>query len=123
LLERDLQKFLARNLDLIESGLRPSADYQLEEFVTDVGRLDLFCLDGAGRYVVVELKAGLAGDDVVGQIMGYMAWARENIAGEQAVRGIIVCRDAGPRVKAACKMVPGLELKKFTMSFHLEVLV
>ncbi len=47
-LERDLQKFLSRNLHLIEPGLVPHPEYQLEEYQTDVGRIDILCRDSAG---------------------------------------------------------------------------
>jgi hypothetical protein len=118
-LERDLQKFLARNLHLIEPGLKATPDYQLEEHVTEVGRIDLFCFDAKGRYVVVELKAGVAGDDAIGQILGYMAWVRENVQGGETARGIIVCRDATERLKAASKLIPDLRIKKYDIAFTL----
>jgi Endonuclease NucS C-terminal domain len=117
LLERDLQRVLARNLSVIEPGLAASPDYQLEEYQTDVGRIDLFCRDAQGKWVVVELKAGSAGDDAVGQVTGYMAWVRDNVPGAEEVRGILVCRNASDRVKAASRMVPGLTLKRYEMSF------
>lgn len=117
LLERDLQKVLARNLSVIEPGLAAAPGSQLEEYQTDVGRIDLLCRDALGKWVVVELKAGSAGDDAVGQIAGYMAWVRENVPGAEEVRGVLVCRNASDRVKAAIRMVPGLMLKKYEMSF------
>jgi len=45
LLERDLQKFLSRNLGVIERGLAPDPAYQLEEYTSDVGRMDFLCKD------------------------------------------------------------------------------
>ena len=89
----------------------------MEEYQTDVGRIDLFCRDAQGKWVVVELKAGSAGDDAVGQVAGYMAWVRENVPGAEEVRGVLVCRNASDRVKAAIRMVPGLTLKRYDMSF------
>ena len=68
LLERDLQKFLSRNLDVIEKGLKPDPAYQLEEYSIDVGRIDLLCKDARDNWVIIELKADWAGDDAVGQI-------------------------------------------------------
>jgi hypothetical protein len=123
LVERDLQKLLARNLNLVEPGLGPSPEYQLEEFITDVGRLDLFCVDRDGTFVVVELKAGLAGADAIGQISGYMSWVRENLSGGESVRGILVCGDATARVRAAAKMIATLKIKRYRMSFDFEDLV
>ncbi|MFQ5792616.1 MAG: endonuclease NucS domain-containing protein [Acidobacteriota bacterium] len=123
ILERDLQKFLARNLNLVEPGLKPSPEYQLEELITDVGRLDLFCVDKEARYVVVELKAGTAGDDVIGQIGGYMSWVRDSIPNGETVRGIIICREAAPRARIAAKMIPDLKIKRYRMEFGFEDMV
>jgi len=122
-LERDLQRFLARNLDRIEPGLKPTSEYQLEEQIADpVGRLDLFCQDRSGAYVVVELKTGTASNDVIGQIAGYMSWVKDNVAKSAPVRGIIICRDAVPSVRAASKLIPGLTIKKYSMTFTVEEL-
>jgi Endonuclease NucS len=123
LLERDLQKFLARNLNLVELGLRASPEYQLEELITDVGRLDLFCQDKDARFVVIELKAGTAGDDVIGQIGGYMSWVKDNVAGGDTVRGIIICGDATPRTRAAAKMIQNLRVKRYRINFEFEDVV
>jgi hypothetical protein len=122
LLERELRRVLARNLSLIEPGLTASPDYQLEEYQTDVGRIDLFCRDAHGKWVVVELKAGSAGDDAVGQVAGYVAWVRDNVPGAEEARGVLVCRNASDRVKAAINMVPGLTLKRYEMSFTISPL-
>ncbi len=120
LLERDLQKFLSRNLGTIEPGLKPHPDYQLEEYSTDVGRIDLLCQDARGDLVVIELKAECAGDDAVGQVLGYMAWVKENIGKDVNTRGMIICKDATARILNAAKLVPGLSIRRFRMSFSIE---
>lgn len=120
LLERDLQKFLSRNLDTIERGLRPDPSYQLEEYTIDVGRIDLLCKDARDNWVVVELKADWAGDDAVGQILGYMSWVRENLPNGANVRGILVCKNTTGRVRAAIKWVPTLSIKRFALNFSID---
>lgn len=120
LLERDLQRFLARNLGVIENGLRPDPSYQLEEYTIDVGRIDLLCRDSRGDWVVIELKADWAGDDAVGQILGYMSWVREHLPDGANVRGIIVCKNTTGRVKAAIKWVPNLSIKRFSLNFTID---
>ena len=117
--EGDLQKHLSRNLDQIEKGLKSDPDYQLEQYVTDVGRIDLLCKDAQGNWVVIELKADWAGDDAVGQIMGYMRWAKDNLPDGENVRGIIVCKNTTERVKAAIEWVPCLSVKQFTLKFEI----
>src|SRR5271166_3615926 len=101
LLERDLQKFLSRNLHLIEAGLVPHPEYQLEEYQTDVGRIDLLCQDAAGRWVVIELKADWADDNAVGQVLGYMGWVKDNLPNGSSVRGILICKNPTARIQAA----------------------
>jgi hypothetical protein len=123
LLERDLQKFLCRNLGVIEKGLRPDPAYQLEEYIIDVGRIDLLCKDSRDNWVVIELKADWAGDEAVGQILGYMSWVREHLPNGTSVRGIIVCKNTTGRVKAAITWVPGLSVKRFALNFSIEDLV
>jgi len=118
-LERDLQRFLSRNLSTIEKGLKPDPDYQLEEYPIDIGRMDLLCKDGQGNWVVIELKADWAGDDAVGQILGYMNWVKENLPNGSSVRGILVCKNATGRVKMAIKWVPSLRIKRFNLSFNI----
>lgn len=115
-LERDLQKFLSRNLGIIEKGLAPDPAYQLEEYTSDVGRMDFLCKDAKDNWVVIELKADWAGDDAVGQILGYMSWVRDNLPNGSTVRGIIVCKNTTGRVKAAIKLAPTLSIKRFSLN-------
>ncbi|MFO7941921.1 MAG: endonuclease NucS [Bacillota bacterium] len=74
--EKDLRNFLARNLEVIEPGLRL---YE-EEGITGVefpvgGRFaDLLGVDAEGRLVVIELKVSRGYDRVIGQLLRYMAW-------------------------------------------------
>ena len=67
------------------------------EYDTEVGYIDILCTDELGRFVVVEVKAKVAGDSAVGQILGYM-----NSIGKNC-RGIIVARDFTDRVKCSVK--------------------
>lgn len=62
--EKDIEDFLAAgHLDLIEEGL----ELVDRQHSTDLGgRIDLLCTDGAGTYVVVELKRGFADGKAVG---------------------------------------------------------
>ena len=82
--------------------------------------LDLLCKDAEGNWVVIELKADWAGDDAVGQILGYMNWVKENLPNGSTVRGIIVCKNTTGRVKAAIKWVPRLSVRRFNLSFKIE---
>jgi len=116
LLERDLQNYLARNLDTIESGLRLYEDGGLE-FDAGGRRIDILALDRAGAFVVLELKVSKGYDRVVGQLLRYMNWVRTNLAESgQRVRGMIVCRTMSDDLQLACASIPDVELLEYKLS-------
>jgi len=119
-LERDLEEYISRNLEQLENGLRL---YSREgssgrQYPTDVGRIDLLAIDKGGNFVVIELKAGLATDRVVGQVLGYMRYVRKNLVKGRDVRGIIVADDFDERLKYAAAEIPKLKLKKYIVKFE-----
>lgn len=80
--EHDLRDYLSRNLHIIE----PSLKLYVEEGITGVefpvgGRyVDVLAIDGDGCYVVIELKVSKGYDRVVGQLLRYMSWVKQNHA-------------------------------------------
>ncbi len=89
-----------------------------EERKVDSGKIDVLARDGDGRFVVIELKAGTALGDVIGQTLGYMA----NIAEEEGqkkenVRGIIVAGDFNKRVQSAVRLIDNLDLISYCYLF------
>ena len=69
-LERDLHAYFAHKLNEIESGL--SLVDNGVEYETEAGRIDILAKDINGGLVVIELKAGKANDNALGQILGYI---------------------------------------------------
>ena len=120
-LERDLEEFLYRNLEQLEEGLKPHPEGISRQYSIDVGRMDILAIDKNEDLVVIELKAGRAPEQVVSQILGYMAWVRENIAENKKVRGIIVANSFPTRVKYAVSEIPNLLLKEYTINFSFNV--
>ncbi len=115
--EKNLEDFVVQELQKIETGLRLEA----RQLTTPAGRLDLFCRDARGNYVVVELKRTQGADQVVGQILRYMGWAQEKYPGNN-VRGIIIIlgKDNVPRkddaLRYALKAAPNVEVKEIKIS-------
>lgn len=117
--ESDLRDYLAKNLSLVEPGLRL---YE-EEGITGIeypagGRyIDILAVDSQGGLVVVELKVSRGYDRVVGQLLRYMGWVRQNLAEErQAVRGIIVARETTEDLRLACIESGRVELFEYQLS-------
>ncbi|MDQ6770529.1 MAG: endonuclease NucS [Gemmatimonadota bacterium] len=116
-LERDLHSYLSSRVAAIEAGLAlvPNG----VEYATEAGRVDLLAKDGDGSLVVIELKAGKAKDDALGQLLGYMGCLSE---ANRAVRGILVASSFDPRVVYAAKALASVKLVKYQVSFTMEEL-
>jgi hypothetical protein len=120
--ESDLRDFLAKNLSLLEPGLQL---YQ-EEGITGIefpvgGRfIDILAVDAQNALVVIELKVSRGYDRVVGQLLRYMAWIKQNQAeAGQTVRGVIAAREISNDLKLACSGLPNVALYEYELSVKL----
>lgn len=120
LLERDLQRYLAENLDSIEPGLKLYEADDLKGFEFEAGggrRIDILAVDRTGAFVVLELKVSKGYDRVVGQLLRYVNWVRHNLAEPgQSVRGMIVCRTISDDLQLACAGLQSIELFEYKLS-------
>lgn len=117
--EHDLRDYLAKNLHIID----PSLKLYLDDGITGVefpvgGRyIDILATDGAGDYVVIELKVSKGYDRVVGQLLRYTSWIKKNHAEPgQNVRGIIIAKQISEDLKLACSEVPSVSLYEYSLS-------
>lgn len=113
-LERDMQAALRKNIGQLEAGLEIT-DEGAERSVSS-GFIDITAKDANGLPVVIELKTGTAGQRAVAQILSYMG----DVSFEegQTVRGILVASDFDAKAKAAARMVPSLELRRYSVRFQ-----
>jgi endonuclease len=125
--EHDLRDYLAKNLHLIEAGLRL---YRDEDGITGVefpvgGRfIDILAVDSHGSYVVIELKVSRGYDRVVGQLLRYIGWIEQHHAEpSQAVRGVIVAKEVSNDLRLACRRVQGVRLFEYTLAVALTPVV
>ena len=80
--ERKLEDLLEKNLEHIEAGLKLFYDKKGNpgrQYSTDVGIIDLLCIDKDGKFVVLELKKEKGSDKTIGQITKYMGWVKANL--------------------------------------------
>jgi RecB family endonuclease NucS len=106
-LERDLEDFLVANLEYLETGLY----FDERQVQTGVGVIDILATDKERKFVVIELKAGEAGDAAVGQIARYMGWYGKQKT-PRTVRGILVAYKFTVGAQYAASLIPGLSLMK-----------
>jgi hypothetical protein len=117
-LERDLQIALRKAIEQLERGLT-IADGDREQTVAS-GRIDITARDQSGAMVVIELKAGPADRDAIGQILAYMGDLMEGPA--SSVRGILVAREFKPRAIAAARAAPNIRLVRYGIRFSFETI-
>jgi RecB family endonuclease NucS len=114
-LERDLQEWLCRNI----ASLHPSLAVESQQRKVASGFIDVLARDGDGTAVVIELKAGMADRDAIGQILAYMG---DVMPAEKTVRGILIAGDFSPRAKAAARAARNVELRRYGIRFSFEAI-
>ena len=97
--ESEIEHSIVSNPNILEDNL----EVVQRQFPTDVGFIDILCKDNSGDFVVVELKKGTGSYEVVGQILKYMTWIQEHLAGTKQVRGIIVAKENDKQLEYAAR--------------------
>jgi endonuclease len=115
-LEHDLQMALRRSIEQLEPGLT-IIDGGREQTVAS-GRIDITAHDKDGSTVVIELKAGPADRDAIGQVLSYIGDLTDASA---QVRGIVVAREFSSRAVAAARAAPNLRLVRYSFRFSFEM--
>jgi hypothetical protein len=121
-LEEHLRRYLVRNLEHVEKGLRLFEDKDGrngEEYSTSVGNIDILCLDANSDFVVFELKVSRGSDATVGQLLRYKGWVQKHLASGKKVRGIIVANEIDEKLKYASAATADLVPYEYEISFRL----
>jgi len=111
------QTELGRDFDIYEEdGERVGKQYQ-----TDTGPLDVLAISkDKKRLLVVELKKGRASDAVVGQVLRYMGFVKDELAeAGQTVHGVIIAEDDDQRIRRALSVVQNITFYRYQVSFKL----
>lgn len=104
-LEAGLEEAVKANLKQLRLRLADTAIQQQCNLGLGIGRTDLICLDEEDNFVVLELKAVHSSDSVVGQLLRYMGYVRENWAEKagKKVKGIILTPSYDEQLRLAAK--------------------
>ena len=125
-MEKHLEDFLVKNWAQTELG----KDYDIyaedgepvgQQYPTDTGPMDLLAVKkDKSELLVVELKRGKASDVVVGQVLRYMGFVKEDLAeSHQAVRGAIIALEDDLRIRRALAVTPNIQFFRYQISFKL----
>lgn len=122
-LEKYLEEFIVSNFSAIFKGkLKIYEDGNGgQQYYTDIGNIDILAVEQTSNsFVIIELKKGRPSDQVVGQVLRYMGWVKQNLCtGNMGVKGLIICRDPDPKLSYALSMVKGVDVKYYNVSFTL----
>ncbi|MGA7195347.1 MAG: PDDEXK nuclease domain-containing protein [Anaerolineales bacterium] len=126
-LEKYLEDFMVSNFAAIFRGELvlyhdPEENVIGQQYTTDVGIIDILAQESNSKsFVVIELKKGRESDKVVGQILRYMGWVKENLCKNgQDVKGIVICRESDTRLSYALAMTSNIVIKYYRIDFKLE---
>ena len=120
--ERDLRDFLARNLHLVESEMTLYSDEDITGVEYPVGGrfIDILAIDASNNYVVIELKVSKGYDRVVGQLLRYVNWIKQNLAEKnEDVRGVIIARNISTDLQLACSGLMNVSLMEYELAVKL----
>lgn len=115
-LERDLQRALRANIEQLQQGLQIHDGGK--EISVPSGRIDILAIEPDKTRVVIELKAGVADRDAVGQILSYIGDLQSENKG--SVRGILIAGDFTTRAVAAARAVSVIQLRKYRHNFSFD---
>lgn len=111
------QPLLAKDWDIYEEEGEPAG----QQYETDAGTIDVLAVSkDRRRLLVVELKRGRATDVVVGQVLRYIGYVREQIAeDDQQVEGAIIALEDDQKMRWALAAVPAVSFYRYQVSFKL----
>ena len=125
-MEKHLEDFLVRNW----AKTILAADFSIyeeegepvgQQYATDAGPIDVLAVSkDKKRLLVVELKRGRASDVVVGQVLRYMGFVKDQIAeADQTVEGAIIALEDDQKLRWALMAVPQISFYRYEVSFKL----
>jgi hypothetical protein len=120
--EEDLKKYLAKNLEIIEPGLKLFDEEGITGLEYNVGGrfIDILAKDVNNNFVVIELKVSKSYDRVIGQLLRYKNWIQKNLVKDnRKVRGIIIGNEISDDLKIACIGLSNIKLYEYELSVKL----
>ncbi len=125
-LESHLEDFLVENWEKLEFGknysiIEEDGDVVGQQYTTPIGRIDILAKSKDNKeWLVIELKKGRIGDQVVGQLLRYIGWIKKNKAGDgEKVKGLIIVGEKDDKLTYSVSAVDSIDLMTYSVSFKL----
>jgi len=118
-LEKHLEEFIVRNWHTLALGQQydlTGQQYPIGDWYIDI----LATSKDKKKLLVIELKRGRGSDEVVGQILRYMGYVKEELAEDnQTVKGVIIGLEDDVRIRRALAVTSNIEFYRYQVSFKL----
>lgn len=90
--------------------------------IPQIGRIDILAKSKDGKeWLVIELKKGKTGDDVVGQTLRYIGWIKKNEAEtNEDVRGLIIAGKQDEKLMYSLETLPHVGFLTYKVDFELK---
>jgi restriction system protein len=125
-MEKHLEDFLVKNWRQTDIGrdfdiFEEDGELVGQQYQTDTGPMDVLAIKkDKSQLLVVELKKGRASDVVVGQVLRYMGFVKQELADpNQVVKGIIIALEDDVKIRRALAMTPDISFYRYEVSFKL----
>lgn len=125
-MESHLEGFIIENWEKLELGKKYDIYFEEGEkkgqYVTPIGRIDILARSkNKKEWLVIELKKGRSGHEVVGQILKYIGWIKENECPKnEKVKGLIILSEKDEGIIYALKAAGNIGLMTYSVSFKLK---
>ena len=118
--ESDLRDYLAKNLNIIEQGLKlyvdPNGKDGIEYSIdSNNKRIDILAIDKNNTPVVIELKLSQGYEKVIGQALYYKGMVKE-LFNKNNIRIFIIAKEITNRLKKATEDLTFVELFEYSLS-------
>lgn len=124
-LEKYLEDFIVTNFPAIFKGdlaiYEDAEGNDGQQYSTEIGPIDILSVEPkSNAFVVIELKKGRSSDHVIGQILRYMGWVKQNLCvSGQTVKGLIICSESDPKLSYALEMTSNIDVRYYSVYFKL----
>lgn len=124
--EEHLEEFLIKNWNNTELSSKYDLYEELgemsgQQYPTDTGPIDILAISKDKKeLLVIELKRGRASEKVVGQILRYMGYVKDELIEEgQSVKGMIIGFEGDLKLKRALSIASDIEFYRYSVDFKL----
>ena len=120
---KHLRSYIAKNLEIIESGLELYVDVFGKigvEYSTDFGSIDVLATDKHGAFVIVVLKQEHLPDASSGQILKLKNWVKRHLAFGKPVRSYMVGPEISEHMRYSLAECGDVFLKEYDLSIKLK---